>query len=126
MMKISLKAILLGALLATGSALYAQGATKANPGNHIDVSTLKGKVEGVTPELHPVEITVTNLTNGQKHHVTANASGGFVFENLPDGNYKVVVEAPGRRAYVVNEIKLRDEPLSILLKLGVPIRVIVR
>jgi hypothetical protein len=32
-----------------------------------------------------------------------------------------VVEAPNRHPYVVNEVKLRAEPLNLLLKLGEPI-----
>jgi hypothetical protein len=123
------RAILLGTLLVTSSALKAQGATKPPANNHIDVSTLQGTVRGVTPAIHPVQVTATNMQNNQSRQVVTSPNGAFVFNQLPDGNYRVIVDAPGYPQSGIENVHLRDEPLTITLRLGAPIlegRIIVR
>ena len=99
-MKISFKVIVLGALLAAGTSLYAQGASPHPSGsNHIDVSTLKGTVQGASGAVHPVTITATNLTNGQKHTVTATSGGGFVFNTV----HNILSDVPAQNIVAMYE-----------------------
>jgi hypothetical protein len=51
-------------------------------------------------------ITATNESTGVARSAAADASGGYVLPQLPPGNYRVSISAPGFRTYDVSHVVL--------------------
>ena len=63
------------------------------------LGTIRGTVTDETAAvISGAKVTVSNENTGFSREVTSNASGAFVFAELPVGSYTVVVEYPGRPA----------------------------
>src|SRR5579884_1833812 len=59
-------------------------------------ATLVGTVTDVTGAVVPgAKVTITETNTSVIHTAETNASGNYIFPNLPPGTYAVSIEAPG-------------------------------
>jgi Carboxypeptidase regulatory-like domain len=111
-MKLSIKPVLLFALLSSASAAFGQRIT----GN------IGGKVTDPQGASVPAaEIRATNVETGLRRDANAGSDGVFLIQYLPVGSYTVEVTAPGFKKYVGRNIVVAvDEtaPFSVALTLG--------
>jgi hypothetical protein len=66
------------------------------------------------------ELTVTNLANGLKVRAKSGTDGGYLLNELPDGNYQLTVVATGFRQYTRGPITLRSGDKAVV---AVPLQV---
>lgn len=83
--------------------------------------TISGSVhdqnEGVIPN---AMVTVTNTLTGNKRQLPTNAVGLFVFNSLPVGDYKLMVEVPGFKTYNAQGIRLDvSDRLHLIVRMEV-------
>jgi hypothetical protein len=62
--------------------------------------SIQGVIADVTGAVLPgAKVKITRVQTGDVRETTANERGLYVFPSLPIGNYKIVAEAPGMRAW---------------------------
>ena len=85
------------AIVASMPSLFAQANT----------SSIRGIVTDPTGAVVPqADVTLTNTGTGVKSAIKTNASGEYLFEFLPPGNYRVEAQAPGFKSFVRDGIVL--------------------
>jgi hypothetical protein len=68
---------------------------------------IKGNVTDQTSAVIPnAQVTATNLLTGVKYKTTTQRDGGYLFPQLPVGNYSVTVAAPGFKSFTASGIVL--------------------
>ncbi len=73
----------------------------------VSTGTSTGLVTDPTGAAIPkAKVTVADLSTGQEHSVTTNTSGEFTVTNLPNGFYRVTIEAAGFRKFVVDRVQV--------------------
>ena len=74
----------------------------------VDVNArIKGTVTDPSGAVVPgAAVTATNTATGVKYPTKANASGDYLFPQLPVGTYSIAVSAPGFKAFAATGITL--------------------
>jgi hypothetical protein len=85
-------------------------------------ATLSGVVHDPQGAVIPnAAVNATEIETGQAHQTTSGGSGAYTLPNLPIGDYKVVVSAPGFSSEVIPSITLhvnQAASLDFALQLG--------
>ncbi len=69
--------------------------------------TLTGTVTDATDAVIPgAAVTVTDLTTGREYSMVTDGQGVFTFTNLPNGFYKVVIEAQGFGKFTAEKVQI--------------------
>jgi len=97
MRKSLLASVLTLLLLSCTSQMLGQSSTGSIVGTVVDVQGLP--IKGAT-------VTLTSLGTNSSYTSTTGTNGGYQFEHIDNGYYKVSVAQPGFKAGVVNDIKL--------------------
>jgi hypothetical protein len=82
------------------------------------LGTVKDTSDAVIPQ---AAITVTNIATNIRTETRADSSGNYVFPQLPPGQYRIEVEAPGFKKFVREGVTLAVEQqarVDILLAVG--------
>ncbi|MCC7342158.1 MAG: TonB-dependent receptor [Bryobacterales bacterium] len=79
--------------------------------------TVSDQNEGVMPN---ATVTIMNTLTGNQRRIPTNETGIFVFNSLPVGNYRLVVEAPGFKTYNTEGIRLDvSDRLHLMVRMEV-------
>lgn len=88
--------ILLMILLLSGTFVWGQ----------LGTSTIRGTITDSSGAALPgATVTITNLQTNLSRTLTTGSAGGYSFESIPPGEYKVEIEAKGFRKSVVNRVQ---------------------
>ncbi len=82
---------------------------------------LIGTVEDATGAVIPgARVTAVSLTMGVTYSATSDSTGAFVILNLPEGLYRVTVEATGFRKFVAENVQVFvGQPARVVARLEV-------
>jgi hypothetical protein len=78
------------------------------------LGTITDQADAVVPK---AALTATETATGKTHTATSDDAGFFRFNDLPPGQYKLLVQAPGFKAYAVTGIELATGETRALGKL---------
>lgn len=72
----------------------------------LGTSTIRGTITDSSGAAVPgATVTITNLQTNLSRTLTTGSAGGYSFESIPPGEYKVEIEAKGFRKSVVNRVQ---------------------
>src|SRR5215467_9187381 len=88
--------VLLMILLLSGTLVWGQ----------LGTSTIRGTITDSSGAALPgATVTVTNLQTNLSRTLTTGSTGGYSFDSIPPGDYKVEIEAKGFRKSVVSRVQ---------------------
>jgi hypothetical protein len=88
--------VLLIILLLSGTVVWGQ----------LGTSTIRGTItDSSGAALSGATVTITNLQTNLSRTLTTGSAGGYSFESIPPGDYKVEIEAKNFRKSVVNRVQ---------------------
>src|SRR5471032_1622971 len=91
--------------------------TLSMPGQEV-TSTMVGTVTDQGDSVVPrAALTATEVATGKIHETVSDGTGLFRFNDLPPGPYKLVVRAPGFKAYDLTGIELATAETRALGKI---------
>jgi hypothetical protein len=92
-------------------------------GAQAEVGTIRGTVSDPAHDrVAQAAVTLDNALTGRKHGATTDAAGQFEFDNVPQGSYRLLVEAPGFQTLSTQVSVRSNVPLELELGLDVGAR----